>query len=315
MARRRMIDPNIWQSEDFACLSTMARLIFIGLFSQADDEGRGRANPVYIRSTLFTYDKVDISDIEAAMEEIKKHMSITFYTFDDKDYYCLDNWGTWQTIEKPKASKLPAPDTGKISPRPVPGQSPISPRLVVDESGLKEKKLKEKEKIKEIKDIDHGEAAAIEKVDVGDDSFSLEKPDEQNANFFSAGKLEEKSRPPAQKKPSDAFAQFWEAYPRKVAKGKAQAIFVSLIKKGFAPGDIIAGAEAYAAWCARNEVEPQFIAHPTTWLHAGRWSDELIDKVAPRGAYEEAQKKQDEAFARLIAKAEAQERAQQRRAD
>lgn len=53
MARRRMIDPNIWQSEDFSKLSTLAKLVFIGLFSQADDEGRGRAKPIYIKSILF----------------------------------------------------------------------------------------------------------------------------------------------------------------------------------------------------------------------------------------------------------------------
>ena len=49
MARKRMIDPNIWQSEDFNSLSLMGRLLFIGMFSNADDEGRGIANPVFLR--------------------------------------------------------------------------------------------------------------------------------------------------------------------------------------------------------------------------------------------------------------------------
>ena len=52
VARKRMIDPNIWQSEDFSKLSTLGKLVFIGLFSLADDEGRGRCNPVYLKSTL-----------------------------------------------------------------------------------------------------------------------------------------------------------------------------------------------------------------------------------------------------------------------
>ena len=51
-----MIDPGIWQSEDFSKLSTLAKLVFIGLFSNADDEGRGRAKAAYIKSTLFPYD-------------------------------------------------------------------------------------------------------------------------------------------------------------------------------------------------------------------------------------------------------------------
>ena len=43
MARRRMIDPNFWESEDVSRLSLFARLLFIGMISNADDEGRGRA--------------------------------------------------------------------------------------------------------------------------------------------------------------------------------------------------------------------------------------------------------------------------------
>ena len=35
MARKRMIDPSIWQSEDFGKLSTLAKIVFIGLFSLA----------------------------------------------------------------------------------------------------------------------------------------------------------------------------------------------------------------------------------------------------------------------------------------
>lgn len=53
MARKRMIDPNIWDSEDFGKLSDLSKLVFIGLFSLADDEGRGRCNPGYLKSKLF----------------------------------------------------------------------------------------------------------------------------------------------------------------------------------------------------------------------------------------------------------------------
>lgn len=57
VAGKRMIDPNIWQSEDFSKLSTLGKLVFIGLFSLADDEGRGRCNPVFLKSTLFPYEE------------------------------------------------------------------------------------------------------------------------------------------------------------------------------------------------------------------------------------------------------------------
>ena len=83
MARRRMIVPEIWQSESFAQLSILAKLVFIGLFSNADDEGRGIANPVYIKSILFPYDDgMRVIDIEKALSEIGQFMSVTLYTHD-----------------------------------------------------------------------------------------------------------------------------------------------------------------------------------------------------------------------------------------
>ena len=111
MARKRMIDPGIWQSEDFARLSTLAKLVFIGLFSNADDEGRGRANALYLKSILFPYDeKLRAADMEKTLQEIASHMSVTFYTHDEKEYYVLESWNSFQTINKPTASKIPLPE-------------------------------------------------------------------------------------------------------------------------------------------------------------------------------------------------------------
>lgn len=111
MARKRMIDPGIWDSEDFSKLSILARLVFIGLFSQADDEGRGTANVKYLKSKLFPYDD-DVSSVQIgkALKEIGAHMSIAFYAHEGKDYYVLESWESFQTINKPTASKIPLPE-------------------------------------------------------------------------------------------------------------------------------------------------------------------------------------------------------------
>ena len=108
MARKRMIDPNIWQSEDFSKLSTLAKLVFIGLFSLADDEGRGRCNPVYLKSTLFPYEEgIRSADIDKTLSEISSNMSVIFYSCDGSNYYSLYNWNTWQKIDRPSESKIP----------------------------------------------------------------------------------------------------------------------------------------------------------------------------------------------------------------
>ena len=112
MARKRMIDPNIWQSEDFSRLSTLAKLVFIGLFSLADDEGRGRCNPVYLKSTIFPYEEgIRSADIDKTLSEISSNMSVVFYSCDGSNYYSLYNWNTWQKIDKPSESKLPDYDS------------------------------------------------------------------------------------------------------------------------------------------------------------------------------------------------------------
>lgn len=103
-----MIDPSIWQSEDFGKLSTLAKLVFIGLFSLADDEGKGRCNPVYLKSTLFPYEEgIRSADIDKTLSEISSNMSVVLYSCNGSNYYSLYNWNTWQKIDKPSESKIP----------------------------------------------------------------------------------------------------------------------------------------------------------------------------------------------------------------
>lgn len=111
MARKRMIDPNIWQSEDFGKLSTLAKIVFIGLFSLADDEGRGRCNPVYLKSTLFPYEEnIRSADIDKTLSEISSNMSVVLYSCNGSSYYSLLNWNTFQKIDRPSQSKIPEYD-------------------------------------------------------------------------------------------------------------------------------------------------------------------------------------------------------------
>ena len=138
MARKRMIDPNIWMSEDFSRLSSLSKLVFIGLFSQADDEGRGRAKPIYIKSVLFPYDEgMRLIDIEKSLSEIGANMSVTFYESNGNQYYSLDNWSKWQKVEKAYKSQFPEPS------EPFPERSPTIPRTFPNHSLLREENTRE----------------------------------------------------------------------------------------------------------------------------------------------------------------------------
>jgi hypothetical protein len=69
----------------------------------------------------------------------------------------------------------------------------------------------------------------------------------------------------------EQFNQFWSVYPRKKGKGQARKAFEKALEKTDLQ-TILDGVQAYIA----NDVmdDPQFIAHPSTWLNGERWEDE-----------------------------------------
>lgn len=73
------------------------------------------------------------------------------------------------------------------------------------------------------------------------------------------------------------FLDFYTAYPRHVGKEAARRAFVKAVKAGTPAADIIEGARRYAAATAAAGTETRFVAHPATWLNAGRWSDDMQD--------------------------------------
>jgi hypothetical protein len=110
MARRRMIDPNFWQSEDVSKLTIRQRLLLIGLFSNADDEGKLRGNPAFVRSLVFPYEDISISDIEEDLEVIENIASIMQYEVEGNKYIKLINWTKFQRVDKPQKSMIPEPN-------------------------------------------------------------------------------------------------------------------------------------------------------------------------------------------------------------
>lgn len=171
MARKRMIDPQIWASEDYSELSNFAQLVWIGLFSQADDEGRGKSKPAYLKSILFPYseDIKLVKKVDSALNEIAKTMSITFYQLDNNEYYQLENWSKWQKVDKPQPSKIPPfSNNAEIIRKPFAEHSPNSSRIVSEQSTTTQlsfspnKNKKENRIEKEIKENENKQACACD---------------------------------------------------------------------------------------------------------------------------------------------------------
>lgn len=110
MSRKRMIDPEIWTDEGFIEMSIPARLLFIGMISNADDEGRGVGSAKSLKAKVFSGDDITVAGVEKLKAEVKDHTRTRFYDSDGGKYYQLDRWKTYQTINRPTSSHFPAPE-------------------------------------------------------------------------------------------------------------------------------------------------------------------------------------------------------------
>ena len=81
-----------------------------------------------------------------------------------------------------------------------------------------------------------------------------------------------KNRKEPSKNLSSSFEQFWNKYPRRVAKVAARNVFLSVMLKPNAPSldTLLTAVDKYA----KTEIDKKYIAHPATWLRQGRWEDE-----------------------------------------
>lgn len=110
MARKRFVDPNFWTDIDIAKLQPIERLFFIGCFSNADDEGRLPANPAYLRSVIFPYDDIPLSEIQAMRNHIVEICkNLILYEVDGNEFLTFTRWRRYQSPRYPQPSQFPAP--------------------------------------------------------------------------------------------------------------------------------------------------------------------------------------------------------------
>lgn len=69
MARIRMIKPEFFDDPDIADLSLAARLLFIGLWLQADREGRYREDCRRLKARVFPYDDVSVQNLLTELDQ------------------------------------------------------------------------------------------------------------------------------------------------------------------------------------------------------------------------------------------------------
>jgi len=131
--RKRMIDPSFWRDEKISKCSCMERLLFIGLWTFAEDSGAGRASPLLIKADIFPYDTLREADIQKSLQKLSELGLINLYERTGQQYYFVTNFKKHQTINKPSQCYLPTP---------LPEDYRSTPVVVTSED---KEKIKEKE--------------------------------------------------------------------------------------------------------------------------------------------------------------------------
>jgi DNA-binding transcriptional MocR family regulator len=74
------------------------------------------------------------------------------------------------------------------------------------------------------------------------------------------------------------FENWWSVVPRKIGKKKAKSIYERLVKsKEVTEDELISSMKRYAE--SVKHTEDKFVAHASSWLNAGRWTDTIEVKV------------------------------------
>lgn len=110
MARIRTIKPEFCSSADTGALSRDARLFFLQLLTEADDEGRLLWLPRRLCGVLYPFDEdVGGAELERWAAECARRDMVRLYTVEGVRYIAITNWDKHQRINRATPSRLPSP--------------------------------------------------------------------------------------------------------------------------------------------------------------------------------------------------------------
>lgn len=111
MARSRIIKPGFFRNEDLAELPAMTRLLFAGLWTLADKEGRLEDRPKRIRADVFPYDDLTGADVHSMLHELAVGGFIERYSAAGVQVIAIVKWHDHQQPHHKEAdSELPGPE-------------------------------------------------------------------------------------------------------------------------------------------------------------------------------------------------------------
>ena len=251
MPKIRGIKPEFWTDEKVVEVGPYARLLFVGMWNFACDNGHLEDRPKQIKLRILP---ADAQDADALIEELRNAQlcvrkdgwiiipTLRDHQKPDKRYFL--------TCDFPGCSDAkPVVRTRQEAP-PEPDECPPDPLDAHDVRTW---------------GPHGGHAGATTSPSTEGDGDGDGDGDSSCASADAAGAKE-----------ADRFGEFWDAYDKKRDRKKAEQKWRLAIKKrGVTPDLLIDAATKYIANQRANGKHPEFTKDPTTWLNGECWNDEM----------------------------------------
>lgn len=125
MARSRNIKPGFFTNDELAECPPLTRLLFAGLWTIADKEGRLDDRPKKIKALVLPFDNVDCDD---CLKQLHERQFINRYVVEGNAYIQISNWKKHQNPHcKEAASEIPEPCAAQPEPEEAPVKNDAEP--------------------------------------------------------------------------------------------------------------------------------------------------------------------------------------------
>ncbi|EAA7987494.1 hypothetical protein BRR54_09175 [Salmonella enterica] len=143
MARSRNIKPGFFTNDELAECSPYARLLFAGLWTIADKEGRLDDRPKKVKALVLPFDNVDCDEL---LQQLHQRKFINRYQVNGEGFIQISNWKKHQNPHcKEAASEIPAPVENNYST----GQEQCKDDKEEDKNGTESTQLIENDEVQE----------------------------------------------------------------------------------------------------------------------------------------------------------------------
>lgn len=220
MARSRNIKPGFFRNEELVEQPFETRLLFIGLWTLADKEGRLELRPKKIKLEIFPADDVDVS---LELSRLSQAGLVNAYMVDGRACLEVCNFKKHQNPHHREAeSELPASDSEGAQP--------------YDFKGASESRGKPR---------NYEESRADSSFLIPDSGFPSNGTSGSDAPSETATPAKPKAKPSAY---TEDFETFWLTMPKRPGsnpKREAFQCYGARLKEGFSAEEILAGASRY----------------------------------------------------------------------